>query len=180
MNMRLPVYTFFSIVALLLLSVSAIVWTGESTWTTMSRGDITTIAGEMIDSTWSPANDINNFGYGTTRHQFFSSTTYTGEAYSQDNPQEDWDDFESAVNATMGGNTRYGNDCSGFVSIAWRLLSRYTTTTFSQNLDGTYFYALGATGSAASVNLLQGDALNDVGSHIVLFKMVFTWPLCAD
>lgn len=170
MKMRVIRYLVVSIFLVALMPWQAYAWTGESSWTSMTRGGITTIANEMIDSTWSPANNINNFGYGSTWHQFYSSTTYTGEAYSQNNPQEDWDEFEAAVNATAGGNTYYGNDCSGFVSMCWQLLSRYTTTTFSQNLNGTYFYALGAAGSAASVNLLQGDALNDPGNHIVLFN----------
>ncbi len=53
----------------------------------------------------------------------------------------------------------YGVDCSGYVSRAWGLTSKYGTSTI-MNV---------ATKINAS-NLMQGDALNKSGSHIVLFS----------
>ncbi len=53
----------------------------------------------------------------------------------------------------------YGVDCSGYVSRAWGLTTKYGTST----IMNVAFYI-----NASS--LLQGDALNYSGSHIVLFE----------
>lgn len=51
-----------------------------------------------------------------------------------------------------------GVDCSGFVSQAWRTEQKYGTSTFSEVSHEIQVDAL-----------TRGDALNDAGSHIVLF-----------
>jgi len=68
--------------------------------------------------------------------------------------------------------TGYGNDCSGFASICWRLPSRYTTWTFEHDASnsGGYVDSLGAAGSGQTAGLIRGDALNDDYNHIVLFN----------
>ncbi|MCX6353919.1 MAG: hypothetical protein NTZ78_03305, partial [Candidatus Aureabacteria bacterium] len=149
----------------------ALAWSGED-WGDWSRADIVSRAGVMIDSTWSPGNTINNFGYGSIYHYFYKGTTYTGEAYSQNNPQEDWSGFKDLVDNTGGGTTGYGNDCSGFASICWRLGSRYTTSTFEADAtqSGGYVDSLGGIGTCESAGLIQGDGCVDSGNHIILFN----------
>ncbi len=51
-----------------------------------------------------------------------------------------------------------GVDCSGFVSQAWETDIKYGTSTFYQ-----------VSHEISSGSLVRGDALNDAGSHIVLF-----------
>ncbi len=153
--------------ALLLLPGAAWGWSGD-TWSGITRATIKALADEMIDSTWVPRNTFTNFQYGSTYETYYQGATYKGVAYSQNNPQENWPQFYSAVTNTGGGTVGYGNDCSGFVSICWRLPARYTTALFESNL-GTYWTSLGEIGSAASVTLLPGDALNRASSHIILF-----------
>ena len=150
-------------------------WSGD-TWGDISRPTIVALAATMMDSTWSPAADIHNFGYGSTYHDFSAGTTYTGEAYSQNNPQESWSEFAALVASTAGGTTGYGNDCSGFASIAWKLPSRYTTTTFESDATSTggYVDSLGAIGSAGTVTLYRGDAINEAANHIILFDAAVT------
>lgn len=147
-------------------------WDGETSWGSISRQTITSIASGMIDSSWAPQNTIHNWAYDSTWYYFYPGTIYTGEAYSQHNPQENWSEFLDFVNGTASGDTYYGNDCSGFVSISWKLRTRYTTSTFESALGGSYFYALGAIGKNQYVYLLQGDALNDDNNHIILFNRI--------
>jgi len=74
------------------------------------------------------------------------------------NTPDNWDEFEYKVNNTTGGVTDYGNDCSGFASICWRLGTRYKTWDFEADAitDGGYCHSLGSVGSAAQVNLVAG------------------------
>ncbi|MDI9372720.1 MAG: immunoglobulin domain-containing protein, partial [Verrucomicrobiota bacterium] len=153
--------------ALLLRPGVAAAWTGDP-WGPLSRAAIQATADLMIDSTWTPKNTITNWEYGSTYHTFTKGVTYTGVAYSQHNPQENWTEFYNYVTSTSGGTTYYGNDCSGFASICWRLPARKTTYLFESQL-GTYWISLGEKGSAATAPLLLSDALNSESDHIVLF-----------
>lgn len=146
-------------------------WSGES-WSSISRSTIESRANTMMKKTWTPKNTIKNFGYGSTYHSFYKGTTYTGMAYSQNNPQETWSEFSNLVSSTGGGTTGYGTDCSGFASIAWKLPSRYSTSIFESDAtsSGGYVYSLGSVGSGQNADLQLGDALNKGGSHIILFK----------
>lgn len=96
---------------------------------------------------------------------------YKGVAYTQ-GPQQSASEFKTSVSTTAGGNTKFGNDCSGFVSMCWKLPKRYTTTTFASdaNSAGGYVDALGDTTTIETVPILYGDALNASGNHIVLVK----------
>ncbi len=150
-----------------LIPVSLPGWSGE-TWGPISRATIKANADLMIDSTWVARNAFTNFQYGSTYQNYSKGTTYKGVAYSQNNPQENWPEFYRAVTNTAGGSVGYGNDCSGFVSICWKLPARYTTYSFESQL-GSYWVSLGDIGASASVNLLPGDGINRSSSHIILF-----------
>jgi hypothetical protein len=150
-----------------LIPVSLPGWSGE-TWGPISRATIKANADLMIDSTWVAKNAFANFQYGSTYQNYSKGATYKGVAYSQDNPQENWTEFYRAVTNTSGGSAGYGNDCSGFVSICWKLPARYTTYSFESKL-GTYWTSLGDIGSSASVSLLPGDGINRSSSHIIMF-----------
>jgi len=170
--MKHKIYIAAIIVSIcLLINSISYAWTGD-TWGSLTRAEITSIASEMIDSHWIPKSTIHNWAYGSDSHYFYSGTLYTGEAYSQNNPQENWNEFFLLVNTTAVGSTFYGNDCSGFASIAWRLPQRYTTALFESDAvqSGGYVQSLGAIGNGAQVALLQGDALNDDYNHIILFN----------
>jgi hypothetical protein len=69
-------------------------------------------------------------------------------------------------------DTGFGNDCSGFVSICWKLGSRYTTVTFESDAvaAGGYVDSLGAVGACQAANLIIGDACDDSANHIILFN----------
>ncbi|MCX8090786.1 MAG: immunoglobulin domain-containing protein [Verrucomicrobiae bacterium] len=142
-------------------------WSGDP-WGSISRDTIKALADAMIDVTWSPKTTFTNFQYGSTYRTYYQGTTYTGVAYSQNNPQENLAEFLNAVTNTTGGSVGYGNDCSGFVSICWKLPARKTTALFESQL-GTYWTSLGDFGSAATAPLVMGDALNSPSDHIVLF-----------
>ncbi|MGD9210250.1 MAG: SH3 domain-containing protein [Desulfobacteraceae bacterium] len=158
-------------ISALILPVNSYAWYGES-WGDISRSTIETLATKMMKNTWTPKNTISNWGYRSTSHTFSKGTTYTGMAYSQNNPQETWSEFSDLVKSTTGGSTGYGSDCSGFVSIAWKLPSRYTTSIFESDAtkSGGYVTSLGAVGSGQNADLQIGDALNKSASHIILFK----------
>ena len=236
-----------SILAGVLLTEEALPWGGE-TWGPLTRAQIVARAEEMINLTWSPNRGIYNYRSSAGYTVYNSYITYTGLAYSQNNPQESRDGFVSLVNnadfttgavvrvaasslnmrKTPGGDidttlssgttgtiltnsnngtksgdyywyylsaaghtgwcaaysdssdllllnqTGYGNDCSGFASICWRLPSRYTTYTFEQDAStaGGYVDSLGAPGTGQSAGLIRGDALNDDYNHIILFNRV--------
>src|ERR1700720_1195825 len=140
-------------------------WRGDI-WGPISRQTIVSNAAEMMDSTWSPLNDITDSD-GTGQHKYSSGVTYTGELYSASNHQ-DWMEFRDAVNSTPGGNVSFGNECAGLVDISWQLPAFYSIPAVTSNLGGAYFYALGEVGDGQFVSLLPGDAFYNSG-HIFLF-----------
>lgn len=153
--------------ALLLPGVAG-AWSGE-TWGSIARATIKSNADLMIDSGWVAKNTFTNFQYGSTYRTYTKGVVYTGVPYSQNNPQENWAEFGIAVTNTAGGSVGYGNDCSGFVSICWKLTTREVTSTFESKLENRWV-SLGEIGSAATAPLLMGDALNSASvGHIVLF-----------
>jgi len=174
MKSRIIIFMVVQIITLLIFTSTLHSWTGD-TWGPISRETIIRIADEMVDFSWTPKNTITNWNYGSVWRTFNAGTVYWGETYSQNNPQENWAEFYSVVNATAAGSTYYGNDCAGFVSMAWRLPTRYTTANFESDAtsDGGYVIKLGEIGSGQNVGLLPGDALvyrtaND--GHIVMFE----------
>lgn len=149
----------------------AFAWGGQA-WGPISRPSVESIANSMFSNAWTPRNTIRNWQYGTYYYTFYRGTYYTGEAYSQNNPQESWSEFNSLVSSTSGGTTYYGNDCSGFVSMCWKLPSRYNTRDFETDAAtaGGYVSSLGNIGTAQTILLLKGDALVRSGNHIVLVR----------
>ena len=159
------------LVALLLLPCAAGAWSGD-TWANITREMIKSNADKMIDSTWYPKNTFTNWAYSSTYYTYYQGTRYTGVAYTQNNPQETWAEFSNLVSNTAGGSVSgYGNDCSGFTSICWKLPNREVTSTFESKLGGTAkWYSLGDIGSASSAPLVVGDGLNSASvGHIVMF-----------
>lgn len=169
-------FIFMQIIALLINTSILHAWTGN-TWGAISRETIVRIADEMVDFSWTPRTNINNWNHGSVWQTFNAGTVYYGEAYTQSgttaNPQRNWAEFYSVVNNTTGGSTYYGNDCSGFVSISWRLPTRYTTSQFASDAssDGGYVTKLGEASTGQIIEgLLPGDALVQGGGHIILFE----------
>lgn len=146
------------------------------------RLSILNIAEQMVDMVWTPTQNLNAYG---SHPSFIAGTTYTGMPYTQCHDQSTYDEFFAAFNNssssgfydnyTEGGVTmpKYGNDCSGFVSICWGLFrddtwrDRWNTTDFRNAIEaGTY-------DEVSYSNLLPGDALCKRG-HIMLVKSVST------
>ena len=142
-------------------------WQGDI-WGSITRETIISNAANMIDSTWTPLNNItDNDGRGA--QNFYSGTTYTGELYAVSTLQN-WTEFYNAVSNTSGGNTTYGNNCAGFVNVSWQLPAFYSLPSIDSNLGNGYFYALGELGDGQFLALLPGDAFYTPGSHIFLFS----------
>lgn len=157
------VYVLAAVIALLFLPNMSWSWSGN-TWGSMTRTDIENIAKGMMDPSWSTSG-FTNLISGSTYHTF-AAGTYKGIAYTQNNPQENWAEFASKINSNDNGN-----DCSGFVSICWKLPSRWTTTTFESGAanGSSYVVKLGNVGDCDIAALVRGDACVDGGSHIVIF-----------
>ncbi len=154
-----------------LLSGKTATWTGDP-WGPMTRDQMVEIADEMIDSTWSPRRTIHNYRSPTRpRTTFEEGVTYRGVAYNMVYEADDWDGFLGKVENTSGGDTDYGNDCSAFISIAWRLPRRLNTVRFEDEVTGPaeLAHSLGEIGDGASVPLIQGDVLNRSGNHNIMF-----------
>ncbi|MFZ3136162.1 MAG: fibronectin type III domain-containing protein [Thermodesulfovibrionales bacterium] len=173
---KIIIISIMSTIVILFLCTSMLyAWRGD-TWETESRETIIRIADEMVDFTWGPMKPITNWNYDNVWYTFNRNGIYRGEAYSQtgypNNDQANWSEFTNYVYYTNGGNTYYGNDCSGFVSMSWKLPTRYNTTAFESDAtsSGGYVMSLGAIGSGKNISLLRGDALVKSGSHIILFE----------
>jgi hypothetical protein len=149
---------------------AAYAWQGDS-WGPISRTTIYDIAWGMVSTVWIPKNTIINWEHDDEYQQYNIRSQYIGVAYSQETPQENLSEFRTAVQNTPPGTTYYGNDCSGFVSIAWKLPVRYATTHFESDATsaGGYVTSRGNIGSAQQTILLPGDALVKSGDHMVLF-----------
>ncbi len=176
--MRIALCVMIHVMALSICSQSLFAWTGE-TWGPISREEILRRASEMINFSWSPLKNISNqCSLSEPRHLYTAGTVHRGIAYNRYNdPVDNWADFYPKVNSvscqTPPCLTSYGNECSSFVSIAWRLPTRYNTTTFENDAksDGGYVTKLGEFGSGQNISrsLLPGDAFVNAGIHILLF-----------
>ena len=178
--MKMSILMVIQIIFILLLDSTSYAWTGEP-WGPISRETVLRIADEMIDFSWSPLKTIRNWNYGEVWWAFPSDEIYKGIAYCQINPQQNWAQFYNVINNTPGGDVYYGNDCSGFVSISWKLTKRYTTSDFicdalnRPSPCGNYYnsstddfvHSLGEIGTGKN-GLELGDAFVKDG-HIILF-----------
>ncbi len=129
---------------------------------------------QMTDVKWTPLANIPKWGGST---YFYKGTTYTGLPYGQPvyASYVPWStsipNFVKYVNdsgSKMYTSTStynktapyYSNDCSAFVSWAWNLSARQTTSSianFATKISSTSY-----------ANAQVGDCLNDAGSHVVL------------
>jgi len=123
---------------------------------------------------------LNNYKYLSSTNISGSCTgrtkpRYLGSAGNYYSVSYDWGGFDtvSGFNSYMNSGYQAGDinssgvyscsrgvDCSGFVSRCWGTTTKYGTSTIYQ-----ISWQLGSTSS-----LLQGDAMNKAGSHIVLFS----------
>ncbi|MFZ3136591.1 MAG: fibronectin type III domain-containing protein [Thermodesulfovibrionales bacterium] len=168
------------LMAALFISVStAQAWNGELPFGPESREEMLRRARQMVEFSWSPKATFTNLTLvSPASYPFTIGQIYTGETYTQDNPQQDWAEFYDAVSnkISAGGNYYLGNDCSGFVSVSWKLPTRYDTATFESDAtaDGGYVTSLGAKSVGQPINgLLPGDALvrrDALVKHIILFE----------
>ncbi|MGQ9617372.1 MAG: hypothetical protein ACUVUG_00240 [Candidatus Aminicenantia bacterium] len=157
-------------------------WDGDK-WGSIKRGEIIKIARGMIETPWSPNKICKGWNISLSPSEFYPGNTYLGILYTQNNPPENLEEFLREIKnlpydyyGYWGSNNRwynyYGNDCSAFVSICWKLPVRYSTTLFHYDANGKrqYCHPLGPVGSSAQVLLLPGDALNSSGFHIIIFN----------
>lgn len=159
-------------------------WSGDA-WKTMSRSEILAKANQMIDNSWRAANDQRGWTSSRSPYNFYAGRTYHGVLYSQNNPQENWEEFSARIRTApryhgyWSGGKWYnylGNDCSGFASVSWGMPRRYTTRDFGYeaNQRKRYAISIGRAGQAAQVDLKPGDALNYAGHHIIIFNRRIT------
>jgi hypothetical protein len=151
------------------------------------------IASQMVNTSWSAPVSFNNYMYThrgvkhysneTSGAPFVAGHTYTGIPYSQCSIQDNWSSFLTEVAKVDAATTAHtyglGNDCSGFVSMCWKLSTRLNTTGFYNDATTTHTYCYAmpdGTGGAYSAylrnDLRPGDALVNPGSHIILVRQV--------
>ncbi len=99
----------------LIVPCAALGWTGK-TWGPMSRAQIKANADLMIDSPWVPKGTFQVWQYSGTYCTYTAGHTYTGIAYCQSNPQENWPEFTNDVNTITGGTAYIGNDSTNTAS----------------------------------------------------------------
>lgn len=145
------------------------------------RTNILDIAEAMVYMEWTPSQTFAAYNGHT---DFQAGITYTGMPYTQFHNQSTYaeffnayssaDDFyDSYTNSNNVTMSRYGNDCSGFLSICWGLFrndtwrNRWNTTDFRNAIEnGTY--------TELDYNYLNpADALYKSG-HVMLVKSVST------
>ena len=160
-------------------------WVGE-TWGNETRSTMLSVASQMADGTWTTSTAFTNYMYGSQTYNFLTGVTYTGIPYTQNRNggvQDTWTSFQKVLGAAdVAYQASYyglGNDCSGFVSICWKLGERLNTTGFYNDANGahTYCFAMpdgigGAYQAYLRNDLRPGDALVNSGSHIIMVKSV--------
>lgn len=154
----------------------------KSSVSSVTRQDAVDTASDMVNMTWAPEKNLYTW-FGTDRDPFYAGSTYTGMPYTQYHLQTTKEEFLYAMKNNSDFYTRvrygeylvpkYGNDCSGFLSICWGLTggsgrTRWNTTDFINAVDDGTFTAL-------SYNQLQkGDALykKSGGRHVIMVYKV--------
>lgn len=111
------------------------------------------IASGMVYCTWTPRKLMKSWVDSDegTYQEYYPGSSYTGILYTQNdwNTEDEFmaavalDDFYVPLQRTGMANgftqPKYGNDCSGFLSIAWGLSYRYNTKTFRDGIiNGTF------------------------------------------
>lgn len=138
-------------------------------------------AASMINITWTPSKNLTGWRGNTT---FSAETTYAGVPYSQTPNQigtaqafasalSKADFYTVYTNASGTKMPRYGNDCSGFVSLLWNI-GRHTTTSLKNGIVSGTFPKVGSYNVAsptvaelktAYVSLVPDDVVVVGGSH---------------
>ncbi|MCP4805276.1 MAG: hypothetical protein GY884_07995, partial [Proteobacteria bacterium] len=133
----------------------------------VDRETVFDIAAEFTTHEWTMSSS-NQYGSCSSSYvsDYSPGATYRGIPY-------DWGgwvttaEYDSYIDAGYGAGSHswhgvlsctVGVDCSGFVSQTWQTTHKYSTSTFP-----------GVTSGIAMDDLERGDALNDAGSHIVLY-----------
>ena len=160
----------------LLLLVFILPCGGRATGETLSQGqqNIVKRARQILEIQWTPRQDVWQWGYGGV---FEAGTTYTGIPYGQPvhtgyvGFEVTLSEFLEAVNdadSEFYSDYSYFNkiapyysmDCSGFVSYAWGLSGRMTTSTAEDVAEVL---------EEQDIQCLEvGDCLNKAGVHMVL------------
>ncbi|MFA5658555.1 MAG: hypothetical protein WC900_04660 [Oscillospiraceae bacterium] len=134
----------------------------QGTRITVTRQSAASTAQSMVNMTWTPAQNLYTW-FGTNRDPFYAGVEYTGMPYTQYNTQttkaeflyalENANDFYTRVQYGSYLVPKYGNDCSGFLSICWNLSggsgrNRWNTADFINAVsNGTFdeitYYQMG-------------------------------------
>ncbi|MBC8061609.1 MAG: hypothetical protein H7Y18_13210 [Clostridiaceae bacterium] len=134
----------------------------------VKRTDVINRAKAMAEVKWIPKYDIKN-SYGN--YTFKKGKTYTGIPYTMDIYQvSSVSDFLAKI---KDSKEVYGNDCSGFVSIAWGISRQTTLTLFNSVKHGSIIDGH-LISEISWDDLKPGDALlkdNGKGDgHIILYN----------
>ena len=111
------------------------------------------IASGMVFCTWMPRKVVKSWVDSNDKayQEYYPGTNYTGVLYTQN----DWNTKEEFLAGLSDDSfyvplqrpnmskeftqPKYGNDCSGFLSRAWKLSSRHTTKSFKDGIaNGTF------------------------------------------
>lgn len=153
---------------------------------TASQAAVLNRALGMIQVNWTPSRNLMGWRGAMV---FQAGKSYSGIPYSQSPNQRDLAGFQQELNTDdfyanyVRGDgivmPKYGNDCSGFLSIAWGI-RRYTTSTFRQGIVTGVFAKVGNydpnNPSEADLknsyrSLKSGDAIVKPG-HVILVESV--------
>jgi len=146
---------------------------------TNGQENIVKRARQLTEIKWTPRQDIYKWNYNGV---FKTGTTYTGLPYGQPVYTKGYigwnislDGFLKAVSDKNSSFYKsyswynkiapyYSIDCSAFVSYAWGMSTRFTTTTLPNYAQRVY--------SQKTDSIQVGDALNKAGVHTVLISAV--------
>lgn len=136
-----------------------------------------TRAANMINMIWTPAKNVTGWKGGKT---FSAGVAYAGMPYSQTpNQMGSPEAFLSAMgksdfytvytDASGRKMPRYGNDCSGFVSLSWDI-GRYNTTGLKNGIVNGQFPKVGSynVSSPSTAELIASDAFLVPGDAVVV------------
>lgn len=136
----------------------------------------------MVNMKWTPDQTFNTW-FGTDRPPFYAGTEYTGMPYTKYETQttkteflyalENDSDFYTRVSYGSWLVPKYGNDCSGFVSICWGLTDgayrdRWNTTDFNNAINSGTFDTI-----PYYSQIQQSDALLKSG-HVILANYIYS------
>ena len=155
---------FLPLLLFVVVPVASSVAAPQAAPATESRDTILATAEQTVYGQWvSPVSvTINQLVYPTRWGSFVAGRLYTGMAYTQQNPQENWSTFSAKMRNHVGTpGVDQGSDCSGFASIVWQMPRNWTWTF----LDSGYVYPL-----LSGDELAPGDGLLIEAQHVAIFR----------